>query len=116
VENGVFIKFSVGGFDGGSIVAVANSNICNLRFELCLVWARASGAYLLFLHVQFCVIVGCCVLLGLSFLDMTTLHFSLISLVDLPLWLFFAMGSLMVMVVVDVSILVRCLLGLLIPV
>ena len=56
-----------------------------LRLGLCLVWARGSGAYLFFLHVQCCVIVGWCGLVGLSFLDMTTLHFSLISLVDLPL-------------------------------
>ena len=30
-----------------------------------LVWGRASGAYLLFQHVQHCVVVGCFGLLGL---------------------------------------------------
>ena len=47
-----------------------------------LVWGRASGAYLLFQHVQHCVVVGYFGLLGFCFLNMATLHFSLVALVD----------------------------------
>lgn len=42
---------------------------------------RVDGAYLLSLHVQHCV-VGHYGLLGLCFLDMVTLHYSLINLVN----------------------------------
>ena len=45
MENGVFIKFFVGGFCGESIVAVNEFNICTLRFELgCEGWLIYSGA------------------------------------------------------------------------
>lgn len=47
-----------------------------------LVCGRVSNTYLLFLHFQLCVIVGCFRLLGLCFLDMAALHFCLISLVE----------------------------------
>ena len=44
-----------------------------------LVWDWASSVYLLFLHVQRCVVAGCSGLLGLCFFGMATLHFSLIN-------------------------------------
>ena len=34
MEDGIFIKFSVGGLCGESIMQYVNSNICTLRFGL----------------------------------------------------------------------------------
>ena len=80
-------------------------------------WCRVGLAVLIcyFLHVQGCVVVGCSRLPGLCVLDMATLHFSLINLVEhASIGHFFVARSLQVMVAAIANLMIRCLLRLLI--